>query len=485
MELIAREQLYIKSKSPELLKELKGLLCKPNPEFAKKKRMGLPTWDTPPRIIMYKQKGDYLMIPRGTGRMARDLAKKHGELFKFTDERTFNGNDIVVELNDNITPYWFQDEANVVMVRLEQGMVVAPCGSGKTGMGLILIAQVKKRTMVIVHTLDLLRQWVDRIGEFLIGDFTVGQFGGGKKRHGDITICMIQTLSKLSIPEWREFEKRYSICLGDESHHFGANTYMAVMERVRSRYVIGLTATPKRADKKDFVINAYLGPIIHTVLDSDLESSGRSVTCKVNFINTGKRYNFSKMGEQFSIYGTIISKDKQRNELIVNNICRDLDDGRVPMVLTERVYHAKYLISMLKEKGISVGSITGEVDSDTRERVKSQIINGELQVLIANKQIASEGLDVPPIDSVHVAFYTAQEGLLKQMVGRGRRVHGDKDYCRVWMYRDYVYKMELGEDFVEVPVEHKGMKYQTSKVKKYFRGLGFDVVDVEDTHDVL
>lgn len=491
MELLVREQLYITTKNHTLIKELKGLLTKPNPEFQKKRSMGYPVWDIPPRIIMYEnissgKDGLYkIAIPRGTGRMARELCKKHNELLKVIDKRTYLKENIDVKLMGGVVSLWYQKDATFAMNEEEQGMIDAPCGSGKTIMGLFFIAQHTKATMIVVHTLDLFRQWIDRIGEFLEGDFTIGQFGDGKKKHGDITICMIQTIHKLSKLEWKKFQERYSIFIGDECHHFGANTYMTVMKNIASKFIIGLSATPKRNDKKDFIVNAYLGKVIYKISDDDLECSGQTVTCKINIVNTNRKYNYTKMGENHSVLGTILSKDKDRNEIIVSKICQDLDDGKVPMVLTERVYHAKFLVSLLKEKGISVGSITGAIDTDTRDKIKSQMRKGELEVLVANKHIAAEGLDIPIVDSIHVAFYTFNESLIKQMIGRGRRSYDNKEYCQVWLYKDSLYTLVVNNNFEKVSKPHNGNRYGWSRLTNFFHKQNFEINYVEYNDGVL
>ena len=490
MELIAREQLYVRTTNKKIISDLKGLLDKVNPEYQKKKKMGYPVFDIDPRIVMYriakdKAGNEVLVIPRGTGKIVRDLCKKHGEIFKLTDQRTYLNESIDVFLQEGVTAVWYQAEAVKKMNEFQQGMIEAPCGSGKTVMGCLFIAEKKKKTLVLVHTLDLLMQWQDRIKEFLVGKYTIGQFGNGKKKHGDITIAMIQTISKLSKQEWREFEENYSIFIGDESHHFGAATYINVMQNIKAKYLIGLSATPKRKDGKTFVIHNYLGKVIYTITDDDLATAGRSVTCKVNIVKTGRKYNYSKMGEQPQVLSSEIAKDMERSKLIVEKVCRDLDDGRVPMILTERKFHAKYLISLLKEKGLNFGSITGEVPTELREKIKKQVRDGVLDGLLANKQIAAEGLDIPNIDSVHVAFFTSNESLLKQIFGRGRRVTDGKDHCRIWMYRDYIYKIVLGNNFNEIPEEAASQRYGWNAITKFCNTNDFDINNVDKNSEII
>lgn len=479
----AREQLYVKTDNKEIVKELKSYLNKPNPEYAKKMRMGLAVYNVPPRIIMYEQKGDWLLIPRGTGRLARELAEKYEEPFELKDFRTDNV-PINVNMNEGIVPFWYQNEAYEVMVEKQQGMVEAPCGAGKSVVGLLFICRQKQAALIIVHTKELFNQWLDEIQKNINGRFKLGQIGSGKRKHGDITVAMVQTLIRFSPKEWAEIKKRYAIVITDEAHHAGANSYMLCMQNVQAKYSIGLTATPKRKDGKTFIVHNYLGPVIHKITYNDLEVSGRAVSCKINMVKTGRSYNFTKMGENYAVLGAVMAKDKERNKIIVNKTRYDIDEGRKPLLLTERVYQAKFLQSLLRSQGYKVEKIIGDSESHVRDLIKTKMKNGELDALIASKQIAAEGLDIPNVDSIHVCFWTSNKALVKQMIGRGRRVYGDKTYCRVWVYKDTVLKVEVDHELNERMTEVPGFRYQFLSLRKYFRDQSFDVNEIESGDEI-
>ena len=220
--------------------------------------------------------------------------------------------------------------------------------------------------------------------------------------------------------------------------------------------------------------------IIYKIEQKDLEQEGKTVSCKINYIHTGIRYNFSKLGESYTAFSSIISKDIERNNLILDCVCRDMDDGRVPLLLTERVFHGRFLLSLLKNKGYDVGLIVGSTPTPIREEIKNKMRDGRLQILVANKQIAAEGLDIPIVDSVHVCFWTAHTGLLKQIIGRGRRSYKDKKYCRVWIYKDFVYKIETDSNFQEKVVEIGSMKFQFENVKRFFTRERFESITLRN-----
>jgi superfamily II DNA or RNA helicase len=360
------------------------------------------------------------------------------------------------------------------------GIVCHNCGAGKSVIGCAFIARLRKPTIIVVHTLELFKQWEDMVREHLNFPGKIGKIGGGTKTLGNITIAMIQTLVKLSTKEWSEIQSKFEIFIGDESHHFGAESYIKCMRNIRAKYAIGLTATPKRKDKKDFVIHNYLGNVIYEITDSDLEMMGRSLTCKCKIVETKRNYNYTKMNEIIAVLGTVIAKDKTRNEIIVEKIKEDIDDGRTVLVLIERVAHGKILYSLLKQEQIKVELISGAVDANTRSKIKSKMKTGQLEVLVANKAIAAEGLDIPIIDSVHICFWTSNISLVKQMIGRGRRPYEGKEFCRVWFYKDNVCRTEVDNNFREVLREVPTFKYSFSRLTSWLESQSFTVVNDGD-----
>lgn len=483
MKIEIREQLFITTDNEGLKSDIKVHLDKPNPDFAKLKRMGYPTQGVSPRIRMYENAPDgRLIAPRGAWRAIKEMAQAHDEPIEFRDTRTVV-EPIAVVLK-NLEPFWYQTEAVNIMEQTQQGMTVAPCGAGKSVIGCMLIAKIKKPTIIVVHTLELFKQWEEMITKFLSFKGKLGKIGNGKREFGDITIAMIQTLVKLNEREWKELQRRFEIFIGDECHHFGAESYIKLMKKVRSKYNLGLTATPKRKDQKDFIVHNYLGKVIYEISDSDLEMMGRSVTCKCSIVDTNRKYNFTSMNENYIVLGSVIAKDKHRNSIIASKIQEDVDNGKKVLVLVERVVQGKLLLALLRQSGIQAELIAGSVDTDTRTKIKHRMRQGHLDVLVANKQIAAEGLDIPVVDSIHICFWTTNLSLIKQMIGRGRRPFEGKEFCRVWLYHDKILTVETDENFQEVMKDAGGFKMNFSRIIKWLRSQAFSVQGSDNSLDI-
>jgi len=166
--------------TPTIIHFLKDELNFLNTEYLTKRRLGKSTYKVQKYFKLIDETGDTISLPRGflnqliafldQNHIAYVLTENHALL----DEATFN-NDI------KLTPA----QAKVVeqATRCNQGVIVAPSGSGKTIMGLELIARKKQPALILVHRKQILDQWVDRIQAFLgIAKTHIGQYSGIKKK---------------------------------------------------------------------------------------------------------------------------------------------------------------------------------------------------------------------------------------------------------------------------------------------------------------
>jgi superfamily II DNA or RNA helicase len=223
------------------------------------------------------------------------------------------------------------------------GIISVPCGYGKTVLALKLIAELKVKTLVIVHKEFLLNQWKERINEFL-PEAKIGKIQGNviKTNDKDIVIGMLQSIS---MKEYKEsvFED-FGFVIYDECHHLGAEVFSKALLKTNFKYLLGLSATPKRADGLTKVFEWYLGPIVYSIkkrddtnvnvkiIDYYEENPSYSKIC----LNTRQKPNLPIMINNITNYDP-------RTELIVDEAYKCLLDKRKILILSDRRDHLKSL----------------------------------------------------------------------------------------------------------------------------------------------
>jgi superfamily II DNA or RNA helicase len=159
----------------------------------------------------------------------------------------------------DLTPRDYQREAVDSWLHAEgRGIVVLPTGAGKTIVAYDAIARLGVRTLIVVPTIDLLRQWHGGIAERLgVPGEQVGAIGGGERRTGPLTVI---TYDSAAMPRRRL--DGYGLLIFDEVHHLPAQTYRAIVARCAAPWRLGLSATLERSDGLHAELDALIGPVV-------------------------------------------------------------------------------------------------------------------------------------------------------------------------------------------------------------------------------
>lgn len=284
------------------------------------------------------------------------------------------------------------------------GVLSLPCGYGKTTVALALSAQLKVRTMIVVHKEFLANQWIEKIKEFCPGA-TIGRVQGDQfDIEKDFVIAMIQTMCM------REFDKKAFDSIGllivDEAHHIGAPAFSQFMFKICPKYTLGLTATPERKDGLTRLLYWFLGPEFFRI-----ERANQRATQVVTLRYTDEAFKeappvtrFGKLNMAGMI--NIVTELEDRNALIVNTVHEALGNNRRVLVLSDRREHCFELQKKIGSKAkLYVG---GMKEAELTESAKSPVV-------IATFQLAHEGLDIPVLDTV---ILSTPKSDIKQSIGR-------------------------------------------------------------------
>jgi superfamily II DNA or RNA helicase len=386
-------------------------LTLPNPEFVMRKKLNLWTGNTPETVSLAEWNGDFLTLPLGyldtLGERIREAGADAPPCHVSDQRLRFPAID--VRMNGKLRGY--QKAAMSEMCRYKSGILVAPCGSGKTVAGVALIAYHCQPSIILVHTRQLMEQTAEAVKRWL--GVEAGRIGDNVMKPSDITVGMLQTLG--ARPDLADsLSRKFGLILQDEVHHAPCDTAVKVIQRFPAAYRYGLTATPTRRDGLSPFMTALIGPIRHEITNEDLRNAGVLVVPRVEWVRTDFR---SVTNDWTSLISELIS-DAYRNRLILGVVLKLLDDGRRIIALSERVAHAEYLA-----KAINLGQpgvaevVTGQMGKSAREEAMRRIEGGKARILFSTK-LADEGLDIPFLDAIVLLTPSRNGGRTMQRVGR-------------------------------------------------------------------
>ncbi len=447
---------------PSLLSELVSELTRDNPVYHQMNRMvkrnprRFQGARMPPRTIQSVfEDHDTVYVPRGCKSLIVDLAGRYQQTIRWIDERLFFDRDPGMKLNDDVKLFPYQQSHLMPVVFGEEGIVWMPCGGGKTVMGVAMIMTLAQPTIIFVHTMELMEGWLRELRSKATVPGGLGQWGGGKKVRGQVTVAMIQTLSRMPGQAVRELMDSFGCAILDECHHCPAATFLDVMNVSKARYRYGFTATRTRKDGLHFLMHDTIGPVIAQIDDSDLEAAGRSQACEVVEILTTFHTRYTA-DDWTKLVATLVSDD-DRNRLIVENVVKCWNDGHFPLVLSDRVGHCRELARRLEAEGMTVGLLVGAVPKHVRSQLVQAARDNQLDAVVATS-LADEALDIPPLSCIHLTTPSANEQKLQQRVGRIRRPVEGKQTSLIYDYVD---------------CHHTGCARMYSKRRQYYRQWGF------------
>jgi superfamily II DNA or RNA helicase len=378
-----------------------------NPAFAKKERYGFWTGDIDETVTLIERRGDETILPRGYLPRLVELLKASGEPYTIHDRRLVLPH-VPLEFSGTLRGY--QAKAIGSATLHSNGVVIAPCGSGKTVMGCALMAHWRQPATVLCHTKELLTQWRDSIRRFL--GVEPGIIGAGDATFSDtVNVALVQALT--AKPDiLQELTRRTGLVMLDECHHCPAETFTTVMQAFPAAIRYGLSATPTRADGLTSFVTSVIGPYRAIITHGELEAAGVRVVPDIRFVRTGA--SVWNVVEDWSGVMRGLAENGARNRLICE-LARDaVNEGRTVLLLAGLVDHVEYL-------GGELGSVArvlhGRMAKKARERALSDIREGKASILIGT-QVADEGLDLPTLDTLILASPSRSPGRTEQRVGR-------------------------------------------------------------------
>ena len=339
----------------------------------------IPGAPVPINYAVYKLTNKFMYIPR-----------------YYNDTGEIILNDVTkADININTEPREYQKSAIKIIheeiLKSDSCIASLYTGWGKTFASLYIASLLKVKTLVIVNKESLLEQWSEQIIKFL--GFKPGIIQANKiYTEPDVCIGMIQSISMKEYPS-ATFDC-FSFTIFDETHHYCSKVFSNAFYKIGSKYNLGLSATLKRADKLEYVLEWFLfKPAINVqllIIEPEIH-----IHNFYEYPDTTIKYMYNgKVNSPASI--TSISENQKRTEFIINLIKECYISNRKILVLTDRKAHCDFMYNKLHGM-YSVGIYYGGMKQENLKK------SNECRIILATYQMAAEGYDNPALDTLILA----------------------------------------------------------------------------------
>ena len=451
MKVTISNEITITEPTQEILDWCKRELVLPNPEYAKKERMGLWVGNTPKKLLLYQLINGDLVLPYGTLIDIMHIEKNIEIDARFSDAEK-------VDYGCNVPLYDYQEKAKDYMCKVGCGILQSPAGSGKTQIGISMIASLGKRALWLTTTKDLLLQSRKRAEQYmdksLIGTITDGKVNIGT----GVTFATIQTMCKLDLALYKYV---WDVIIVDECHSCSGSPtkvtrFSKVLNSLSARHKYGLSATVHRADGLIKTTYALLGKVKYIVPDEAVMDKVMAVN--VERVDTNCEIPFSALDTDGTInYTKLISSlamSTRRNDIIYDKLMKNSDHYN--LILSDRLDQLYYLYNQLpptlkEQSAVIDGKMTSKKAKAEREQAIEDMRTGKKHFLFASYKLAKEGLDIPRLDRLHLATPQKDYAIIVQSVGRIARTFDGKEQPICF---DYVDKFKMAENMYKARCRH-------------------------------
>lgn len=329
-----------------------------------------------------------------------------------------------------------QDEALQALARMRSegrtiGLLYHAQGAGKTHVAVLDAKRLSGRTLFLAHRRELIRQARQRFEE-LWPEASVGLFAVGSREADAFNIVgSIQSVAQ-KIKDFSPDAFGYLVI--DEAHHAAAATYRRVLSYFRPQFVLGLTATPDRADGESVL--ELFRDCAHRLSLKEAVEFGELVPVRCLRVRTNIdlsrvrfnqiQYNRRDLEDRVMVPG--------RDRLIVDTYLQYVP-GRQAVAFCVNVRHGEDLARLFREAGVPAQAVSGRMSRTQREDVLRRYQDGVVKVLCAC-DILNEGWDCPQVEALLMARPTLSKVIYLQQLGRGTRRAPGKECLIVFDFVD-------------------------------------------------
>lgn len=369
---------------------------------------------------------------RDRDRLDDALAAASGRGQKLTDDLAISGLDV--------TPRHYQEamlealDAERAVHDRHRNLLIAATGTGKTVVAALdyrkLCTQLgstgrRPRLLFIAHRGEILRQSLRTFREVLKDrDFGELYVGGARPERWEHVFASVQSLSAYGVDAIPV--DAFDVVIIDEFHHAEAPTYRRILDRLQPRELLGLTATPERADGTDVRVSFFEGRSAYELRLWDALAA--EILSPFHYFGIADDVDLSRVEWKRGRYdegqlSALYTGNDARARLVLGQL-RDkvVDLGSMRALgFCVSVAHAHYMADAFRQAGIPSLAVSGETPSAERQAAIDRLRRREVNVLFA-ADLFNEGVDIPEVDTVLFLRPTESSTVFLQQLGRGLRL---------------------------------------------------------------
>ncbi|MFD8868460.1 DUF3427 domain-containing protein [Streptomyces sp. NPDC059590] len=317
-----------------------------------------------------------------------------------------------------------------------RNLLVAATGTGKTVMAALDYRALRKQRegrplslLFVAHRQEILKQSLRTYQDVLV-DANFGELlvGGEVPRDWTHVFASVQSLNARSLEHLAP--DHFDVVVIDEFHHGVARTYRRIIDHFEPMELLGLTATPERADGRNVQDEFFDGHIaaemrLWEALENDLLSPFHyfGIADNTNLEGLTWKQGAYDTGELSQLY----TADHARARLIVKAVQEKVTDPGSMRALgfCVSVAHAHFMANRFRVAGVSATALDGSTPAPERAQALADLRDGKLQIIFS-VDLLNEGLDIPDVDTLLLLRPTSSATVFLQQLGRGLRRTPDK-----------------------------------------------------------
>ncbi len=290
------------------------------------------------------------------------------------------------------------------------GVVVLPCGAGKTLVGAATMAEIKTNTLILVTNTVSARQWRDELlARTTLEENNIAEYSGSSKDIGPVTIATYQILTTKRKGEFAHLEllnaRDWGLIIYDEVHLLPAPIFKMTAD-LQARRRLGLTATLVREDGRESDVFSLIGPKRFDAPWKDIEAQGYIAPASCYEVRVSlpdevrMDYAIADQDARFRIAATADAKLPIIRALLKKH------RGEPTLIIGQYLDQIEEV-----SQGLGIPKLTGETPVDEREQLFAQFRRGELTALVVSK-VANFSIDLPEASvaiQISGAFGSRQE----------------------------------------------------------------------------